>query len=294
MDHDLVKGETLIRKYQSDSCESINLLAGNYFFEAWGAQGGSKNNDTGFGGYSSGYVSLLYKTTIFACIGGQGLYTTEGTPLGGFNGGGDGFQTGTNNTGAGGGGGSTDLRFNETDISTRFLIAGGGGGDGSTDNEAGNAGGSGGGWEGIDGQGWDDAYGKGGNQTHGGLSAYYTEDNKFYQTDPGTRLDGTDGIGIDFAGGGGGGGYWGGSGSYECGGGGGSGFVSPFLLNGKTIAGNETMPQVDGGSSIGHKGHGAIRITFLEYNLCGITNQSISYQSLAFLLFHAIFIYRHK
>ena len=193
-------------------------------------------------------------------FGSKGTYSDTFSP-GGFNGGGNGY-VGSYGNGCGGGGGSTDIRTQENLPTSRILVAGGGGGDGNTQ----RAGGCGGGLQGGDAIG-EQHFGKGGNQESGGKGVVYSST---HQTKDGEYLNGSDGLGQGLSGGGGGGGYYGGSGSYEWGGGGGSGYVSPFVLFGKTLAGNQTMPQLFGPDSIGNKGDGALRITRIS-RFCYVT-----------------------
>ena len=259
---ELLPGETKTYSY-SESCKKIILGKGSYFFEVWGAQGGNRDGIGGYGGYSSGYAQFTKRVTIYACIGGEGQFSNS-NPRGGTNGGGSG-KIGSSNDYCGGGGGATDFRFFKDDANTRFIVAGGGGG-GNNDK---GIGGEGGGLEGLNGYfKGEDVIGKGGTQEKGGEKAHYKYEGTDYYSGEGQFSSGGNGEGVGYSGGGGGGGYYGGSGGYESGGGGGSGFLSPTIFHGITIAGNETIPQVDGSLRKGRTGNGAARITMLYHDIC--------------------------
>ena len=201
---------------------------GKYQIECWGADGGfipvpaiSSTNQNGYGGYSSGIVTLTKGTKLYLKAGGAGITlsslndvpTWPGTNyyqiMGGFNGGGS--------AGAGGitgidfrtsGGGGSDVRVIADDLFHRIIVSGGGGGNSShsVSQTAGNGGGS---------SGANGSLGMGGTQTAGGAGQDYS---------PKTEATFGKGGGCigNSAGGGGGGWYGGGSGN---GGGGGSGYV---------------------------------------------------------------------
>ena len=77
----------------------------------------------GKGGYASGYVTLKKGDVVTINVGGQGTQAASGAfGGGGFNGGGNGANTGF------GGGGATDIRINGVSLDHRVLVAGGGGG----------------------------------------------------------------------------------------------------------------------------------------------------------------------
>ena len=119
--------------------EEIELPAGTYKLQCWGAQGGTNGiNSTygitakagGKGGYSEGVLTLSQKTVIRAYVGGQGTATS-----GGFNGGGDSpgeSQLNSDNefgvTKMAGGGGATDFRLGDGSLYSRMIVAGGGAG----------------------------------------------------------------------------------------------------------------------------------------------------------------------
>ena len=112
--------------------ESINLSAGRYQFECYGAQGKSGNGSGGLGGYASGEFILTSNSTIYLAAGSQPTGNA-----GGFNGGG-----GANDVyAASSAGGASDIRIGGNALSNRVIVAGGGGGAGS-DGSSGGTGGS--------------------------------------------------------------------------------------------------------------------------------------------------------
>jgi murein DD-endopeptidase MepM/ murein hydrolase activator NlpD len=69
--------------------QRIELPAGTYKLQVWGAQGGTTGGTPGGkGGYAEGTITLNSPQTVWVYVGGKG----EG-PIGGFNGGGNGFKT---------------------------------------------------------------------------------------------------------------------------------------------------------------------------------------------------------
>jgi len=131
-------GDTKNYSY-TGSYQEVELPAGQYKLQCWGAQGGSNGaNSTygitaqagGKGGYSEGIITLSQKTTVRVYVGGQGS-----SSAGGFNGGGS--TTGTSQYNAsndlgyskmGGGGGATDIRLSDGALLSRMIVAGGGAG----------------------------------------------------------------------------------------------------------------------------------------------------------------------
>lgn len=122
--------------------ESFTLTAGQYTVHCYGAQGGTsykggKKTDVG-GGYGAhvyGTMKIYGTGTLFyANVGGEGQSGPKERNPGGFNGGGtSGKDTGTTSVtgkedGSGGGGGSTDLRIYDNEISSRVIVAAGGAG----------------------------------------------------------------------------------------------------------------------------------------------------------------------
>lgn len=252
--------------------QSVTLPKGTYKLECWGAQGGYSSSNSGIevgmggkGGYSAGTITLNQKTPIYIYAGGVGSISGNGKADGGFPNGGSSWASGTSE-GAGGGGGSSDIRIGTDSLYARVIVAGGGGGGGE-DNETG---------------------GYGGGET-GGTSGSGTPGSQ-------TAPSGYFGIGghTSYDGGGGGGGWYG---AYPAGGQttpatgssesdtsgspGGSGYVytsatasnypsgcllnsSYYLSAAKTIAGNTSFTSPTGSSETGHSGNGYCRITVIE------------------------------
>lgn len=145
--------------------------AGTYQLEVWGAQGGGGstqggNVTGGYGGYSTGRISLRKGETIYVAVGGEGKWTVSSdmsSPVVAayYNGsGGAGLNGYMSNSGIGGGGGSTAMMLsnqgngelkNYSDHRDDVLIVTGGGGDGAIDNYPYNwgSGGNGGGYSGY-------------------------------------------------------------------------------------------------------------------------------------------------
>ncbi|MDR0854663.1 MAG: BspA family leucine-rich repeat surface protein [Clostridiales Family XIII bacterium] len=242
----------------------IAPVEGDYILETWGAQGGFGG---GRGGYSKGEVHLTAGETLYVYVGGLG-----------FNGG------GTAGDSSFYGGGGTDIRIGVDSLYSRVIVAGGGGGTSDVRNGTGGYGGGTSGNSGGKGISSLSSSG-GGTQTGGGIQGYYS--GGLSQT---SGFAGSFGLGgqaqssTNGNGGGGGGGWYGGGGgasgyssqyAYAGGGGGGSGFVftssNPvsgyaldnkyMLTDAKTIAGNLSMPNPNGGTMIGKTGVGFARIT---------------------------------
>lgn len=232
------EGDILNCSY-SGAKKEIELPAGTYKLEVWGARGGTYNTAYGRGGYSEGILTLDTPSTLYIYAGGMG----QGATVGGFNGGGA-----TNRYGGSGGGGS-DVRVNGTSFEDRVIVAGGGGGGGY----ANTPGGHGGGLEGTQGGHGSGTGGLPGTQTAGGSNN-------------------TSGIfGMAQAnssnGGAGGGGWYGGASGWSAGtdsaGGGGSGYIGG-VTEGITLTGAQSMPAVSGGTQTGHADNGYARITVLS------------------------------
>ena len=147
----------------------FTLFPGRYYIECYGASGGrergtaftffdpytnscisqniveqyggntvcSSNNTSGSGGYIGGLLTITRPTTVYAYIGGRGVYSNGN--LGGFNGGGNSDPVYS----AGSGGGATDLRVVRNDVFHRIIVAGGGGGS-DNDRQNDGSGGAGG------------------------------------------------------------------------------------------------------------------------------------------------------
>lgn len=129
-----------VRNYSyTGSYHEVELPAGKYKLQCWGAQGGSNGTNStygitaqagGKGGYSEGVITLSQKTTVRVYVGGQGSASA-----GGFNGGGSTSGTSQYNSGdtfgyskMGGGGGATDIRLSDGALLSRMIVAGGGSG----------------------------------------------------------------------------------------------------------------------------------------------------------------------
>ena len=245
-------------------CYPFSFSYGKYFILLFGAQGGQCNSTVPSGGFSSGILNIKSPKKYFLCIGGQGKTTKNGVIEGGFNGGGSG-SSGNKNECGGSGGGQTDLRTIEDQVSSVILVAGAGGRDGNYLNIT-YFGGKGGGTREEDGRG--KGYGTGGSldeQKHG-VGGSYPGDGHYI---PSRATDGELGKGgnsISTAGGstgGGGAGYFsGGGGADLAGGGGGSSYASSLIINWKTGYSN-------------HTGNGFAFIQKLTISFASSTNQRI-------------------
>lgn len=121
------------------SYQEVELPAGQYKLQCWGAQGGSNAAASSYsitakaggkGGYSEGIITLSQKTTVRVYVGGQGS-----SSAGGFNGGGSTTGSSSYNSSSengvsrmGGGGGATDIRLSDGALLSRMIVAGGGSG----------------------------------------------------------------------------------------------------------------------------------------------------------------------
>ena len=226
----------------------------------WGAQGGGwGSHDNAPGGYSDGWKILTKNQVLYVVVGGKGIDASHYTDGTSYNGGG--IQKDTNNKMVCGGGGAThiatktgllkDLSSNKTSV---ICVAGGAGSNGAWSAQGPNYQ-SGGGLVGL------------GSAPTGG-----PDDTPTKHDTGGTQTGcGPDGIKGGFGYGGspdpsiykyacGGGGWYGGNASgggvsSNVGGGGGSGYIGG-LTNGRTIAGNASMPSPTGGTETGHYGNG--------------------------------------
>jgi len=242
--------------------ETFNFTGGQQIFvvpagvtqitvEAWGAQGGTgdddgtpDNNPGGDGGYVRATIAVTPGETVAVFVGGQGGNGASGTGgAGGFNGGANG---GSVDDGGGGGGGASDVRQGGTSLTDRVVVAGGGGGSGGRFilAQTGGAGGDGGNLIGADGgagsggPGGTMDGGGGGTQAAGGAGG---AGGPGPDGSPGGLGGGGAGPNGFASGGGGGGGYYGGGGGEAGGGGigqegasGGGGGGSSFATPGAT------------------------------------------------------------
>lgn len=201
--------------------QSQTFAPGKYRLEVWGAQGGNYSKYLGGkGGYSIGTITITEETTLYICVGGQGMSGEYiATSTGGYNGGGTSYYYGK------GGGGATHIATRTGVLSSLssyrnsvLIVAGGGGGAQAS------TGGAGGGLTGEAGQGRCGTPGQGGTQTTGGTGGRYT--GSF-----GKGGNGSSGGDGNYGGAGGGGWYGGGGASSDSsvvddsGGGGGSGYI---------------------------------------------------------------------
>ncbi|MCR4581170.1 MAG: InlB B-repeat-containing protein, partial [Bacilli bacterium] len=202
---------------------------GKYKIEAWGASGGvyGANTKYGYGGYTTGEITLNTDELIYIYAGGQGDTNCVGKCRPSYNGGGIGLvssQAGSN------GGGATHIAKSigtldklSDNRSSILIVAGGGGGSGAS-----GVGGSGGGYIGGDGldidsnNGYTGFNGTGGTQETGGKT--YNNANCAL----GTFGKGANVCDEGYGGSGAGGGFFGGGGSNRGhgGAGGGSGYVN--------------------------------------------------------------------
>ncbi len=223
-------------------------ITGTYTIQCWGAWGGSDcNNHRGRGAYATGTINLNAGQQILIYVGGAGLGCNVNSG-GGWNGGGNAGPIGC----SGGGGGASDVRFGGNNLSNRIIVASGGGGAGCS-----GGGGDGGGLNGLNGS------GVGGSQVSGGGG-----------TSPGSLGQGGNRTNGD--GGGGGGGYYGGGAAYQdMGGGGGSSFIGG-VSGGSMIAGNQSMPNPDGGTMTGNSNNGRVIISWPNTCLSSIVPVTVN------------------
>ena len=238
--------------------------------QVWGAQGGDggPSNFGGRGGFSEGRMKVTAGDVLYVNVGCQGhgtSSTSSGSQItqGGWNGGGNGYESGTPR---GGGGGATDVRVNSNSLYARVIVAGGGGGNlyfSGTAYTPGHGGGS----SGVSG-----TVGTGGTQTSPGNNNYTNFSAPAFGVGASATASGSTVCG------GGGGWYGGGSGNSA---GGGSGYIytqatasnypsgclltpSRYLSNARTLAGNTTFPSPRGGTETGHSGDGFARIMYFS------------------------------
>lgn len=130
---------TVLNYAYTGSYQEVELPAGQYKLQCWGAQGGSNAAASSYGitakaggkgGYSEGVLTLTSKTTVRIYVGGAGS-----SSAGGYNGGGSTTGSSTYNASneqgvsrMGGGGGATDIRLSDGALLSRMIVAGGGAG----------------------------------------------------------------------------------------------------------------------------------------------------------------------
>ena len=246
------------------STESFTVpVDGTYTLECWGA-GHSK------GGKSLGDYQAPKNQILYICVGGKGRVgdrVNKGT--GGYNGGGDGGTAVVNDKGqplkrGDGGSGATHICLKDGvlkelkdayDQNLLLMVAGGQGGAQYPEGSGLFGGGA-----------------EGGKPVNKGGQVFKaaTQSNGYAFGQGQTGRNGIKGTQNGGEGnGGGGGGLYGGYAPTDtgnltnCPGGGGSGYVNAKLVNGETIAGNQTFLSPSGVSETGHAGDGAALITWL-------------------------------
>ena len=280
------KGQ-ILNYLHTGGVQPINLPAGEYKLECWGAEGGSYSTYTGGkGGYSAGTLTLNEPTWIYIYVGGKGQTpSATGLLTGGFNGGGAAYSSTSSRLNASGGGAS-DIRLGQNSIYTRVIVAGGGGGAGSYSSSRNGNGGYGGGTSGGSGSTTYSSYnaGTGGTQTGVGTSYYGTTANSTTASHGQVASFGQGGGAISTTTAqisGAGGGWYGGGYARYAGAGGGSGYIytsntvsnypegcllneAYYLSDASIIAGNSEIISPEGEIEIGHSGDGYARITILK------------------------------
>ena len=207
-------------------------LDGWYSLKVWGAQGGNSSDSNvhgGYGGYSTGYVSLKKGDKLYINVGQQGAYVTTDQTVRSYNGGGACRTDGSPRT-CGNGGGATSIAFATGELSALssktnkiLIVAGGGGGASTHATDTTTNGGNGGGFTGGNGASSAWGYGAGGTQLSGGAAATTSSNAQ-------SGSFGSGGNGAANAGAGGGGGYYGGGGGHGGSGGGGSSYIASNSL----------------------------------------------------------------
>ena len=232
------------KNYEYTGKEEIYVVPedGTYKLETWGAQGGSYNETYhgGYGGYSSGYITLKKGDKLYINVGGQGSYIGPyNTGQGGYNGGGSILLTHSDgNEKRSTGGGATHISLKSGLLSTLenskddILIVSGGGGAAQVNSaildRGWGIGGSGGGISGSAGTGKNystDVIAPGGTQTQsteGNINSYSGIFGKGGENSSTGNSSG------------GGGGFYGGSSSLR-GAGGGSGYIGNSKLINKQM-----------------------------------------------------------
>ena len=239
----VTNGETKEYDYTGNIEVFTAPTTSEYILEVWGSEGGSYNTTyiDGYGGYSTGIVSLTKGEKLYIVVGGKGTNnSTLETIPGGYNGGGTGSGS-ANLVYSSSGGGATHigkasglLNTLSNNISDIIIVAGGGGGTSFQTGPYSGNGGSGGGYTGNNGTNTQSnyVYGSGGSQTAGGSSG---GGSKVNNEDRGLKGSfGQGGNGQHYSGGGGGG-FYGGGASNQAGAGGGSGYIGNSLLSNKVM-----------------------------------------------------------
>ena len=176
-------------------------------FDVQGAQGGGSGNSGGLGGRVTGKFAAI-PTDVYVVVGNKG--SNGNGVIGGFNGGG---SAGVGDSSVGAGGGASDLRTS-SQVSSRFVVAGGGGGGGAGATGEGGSGGHGGALIGQAGGSGLGLGGGGGLASSGGAGGSASPAGGTAGSSGSSATGGNGGSGtlMGFGGGGGGGGYFGGGG----------------------------------------------------------------------------------
>lgn len=256
-------------------------VSGTYQLEVWGAQGGGFSTyESGYGGYSFGIVSLNKNDVLYINVGGKGTNGSASSEIasGGYNGGGNGGDVSSTRYN-GGGGGATHIATVSGLLSTLntnqqaiLIVAGGGGGVGGWEPSKYQIrlGGSGGGFNGVDGEPRlqsNDVYGVSGKQTESDSGGTFGQGRSYKYVSS-----------YQYGIGGGGGGFYGGGVNDSCAGGGGSGYIGNSLLTNKvmycyncTTSSDETTKTISttctntvATENCAKKGNGFARITLLS------------------------------
>ena len=229
-------------------------LTGKYKLEVWGAQGGNVDSTHigGYGGYSTGTVTLNKNDNLYINVGGQGIFSSSASTFsGGYNGGGNGRRFGEDTKGVGTGGGATHIATtsgllkNLSSNKDSILIVAGGGGGGAypyfgSNNWYSSNGGNAGGYVGNSAVGvsgysysanWYPCLG--GSQST--MSSFIGGGERKYNGNVGTFGQGGFYNVSNASSAGGGGGYYGGASCRNWSGGGGSGYIGSSLLTNKAM-----------------------------------------------------------
>ena len=224
--------------YTGNNEKFVAPVDGKYKLETWGAQGGGFSTyESGYGGYSFGIVSLNKNDVLYINVGGKGTNGSASSEIasGGYNGGGNGGNVSSTRYN-GGGGGATHIATVSGLLSTLntnqqaiLIVAGGGGGVGGWEPSKYQIrlGGSGGGFNGVDGEPHlqkNDVYGVSGKQTESDSGGTFGQGRSYKYVSS-----------YQYGIGGGGGGFYGGGVNDSCGGGGGSGYIGNSLLTNKSM-----------------------------------------------------------
>ena len=214
-------GQVYAFDYTGDEQVFTVSQSGLYEIEVWGAQGGSTSSSRGgYGGYSKGVIMLFRDDKLYINVGGQGENDGVKKPLGGYNGGGNGYRK--DNPSVSAGGGATHVSFKSGLLSElhnyidKIIIVAGGGSGGYyySVNYVGN---SGGGYIG----GYKSSVNEAGTQNSGYAFGIASDDIFSYSTSTNHS--------------GGGGGFYGGFSKWDGMAGGGSGYIGNNLLDNKVM-----------------------------------------------------------